>query len=649
MSAMGDGGLPETPVEDRGAFLAAGRFAQDRDGDLAVARQRFEAAYQRAADVGDVRAMAVAVLGIGGLWVHEDRTAAGWASLQTRLRGALAQVDPQSVLGVRLRARLAAESDYRHGRHAEILAVLDEARRLPDPEARAEVLNLAHHCLLGPGQGPLRRELADELVREAVASGRRSHLLMGLLWQTVDLFLDGDPHARRRLGELREHTARDDHLAVGFVVNAIDVMLALREGDFDRAEKLAARCHERGTAAGDVDATAWYCAQLVAIRWYQGRLPELLPLMEDLVHSPSLSVVDNACTAALAVAAAMTGDRRRAVGLLSALRGCDLEDLPRSSSWLVTMSGVVEAAHLLEDAETASRAYEILAPFGDLPAVVSLGVACFGSVHHALGLASLTTGDVDRAVDHLREAVQQNLGLEHWPAAAISRARYAQALALRAQPRDAPTVQLELAAADREATALGVALPGGVANKPGPLQAVCVRAGRSWHLALGPRTAVVEHSVGMMHLAVLIANPGQEIRALDLIAGVSALSGTAGASVRGEAVNLSVQSVLDPMAVKQYRRRLSELSGEMDELERRGDEESVAASRVERDWLLAELADATGIGSRPRRFVQSGERARVAATKAIRRAVAHVTEIDAVIGEHLATAVRTGTSCSYRL
>ena len=132
---------------------------------------------------------------------------------------------------------------------------------------------------------------------------------MGLLWQTADAYCAGDPHAGRLLGELKDHLAQRDHLAVGFVASAIDVMLAIRAGRFDEAEALAAVCASRGAAAGDADHDWWSAAQLVTIRWYQGRLTELLPMLHDRVHSPVLSAVDNSAVAALAVAAALSGDR----------------------------------------------------------------------------------------------------------------------------------------------------------------------------------------------------------------------------------------------------------------------------------------------------------------------------------------------------
>ena len=118
------------------------------------------------------------------------------------------------------------------------MAILGEIRAGPDPDPvlMAEVLSLAHHCLLGPDLVRLRRELAAELIKASFRTERRGDLLMGLLWRTVDSFADGDPHAERLLGELRDHLTERDHLAIAFVVSAIDVMLAIRAGRFDEAE-----------------------------------------------------------------------------------------------------------------------------------------------------------------------------------------------------------------------------------------------------------------------------------------------------------------------------------------------------------------------------------------------------------------------------
>jgi hypothetical protein len=632
--------LVADPADELQAALTDGTRAHNADGDLQASRHNFELAYGLAERAGDVQAMALAALGLAGLWVHERRTVTGAVLLETRLQHVLSLLDRQSPLALRIRARLAGEGDYSRGEHAAILAVLDEARRAADPVLLAEALSMAHHCLLGPDHVTLRRKLAIELIKESFRTERRSDLLMGLLWQTVDSYSEGDPHAGRLLGELREHLELRSHLAVGFVVSAIDVMLSIRAGHLDEAEVLAGICAKTGVTAGDVDNDWWFCAQLATIRWYQGRLAELLPMLHDRVHSAALSAVDNSSAAALAAAAALSGDRRTAASSLAALCGSDLANLPRSSSWLVTMNAIVETAYLLEDADIAARAYELLRPYGELPMVGSLGVTCFGSTHQALGVASLTSRQLARAITHLRAAVQHNLALAHWPAVVASRQRLAQAHALRGRPGDADAARHELDTALSEATALGIPVPDNLAPEPAGTFAECNRAGRKWRLNLRNRSVLVEDSVGMLHLAVLIANPRQEIQAADLVAGLAVLT-----SVTGDAG--ATQPVLDHEAIGKYRNRLKRLDDEIEQLESGDDLDPAARARAERDWLVAQLASAAGFSGRTRSFPDQGERARVAVGKAIRRALVRITEADAIIGEHLRQTVRTGVRCSY--
>jgi hypothetical protein len=630
-----------TDLEDElQAALADGDRALNADGDLQESRRSFERAYLLAERTSDVQAMALAVLGLAGLWVSERRTTSGAVMLEARLQHVLARLDEDTLLALRIRARLAGEADYLRGEHAGILAVLAEIRAAGDSVALAEALSIAHHCLLGPDDGRLRRELAVELIKVSFRTERRSDRLMGLLWQTFDAYSQGDPHAGRLLGELRDLLAQRDHPAVGFVVSAIDVMLAIRAGRLEDAESLVTICANSGAAAGDIDSEWWPGAQLVTIRWYQGRLVELLPMLHERVHSPALSAVDNSSVAALAVAAALDGDRRTAASCLAALCGSDLGRLPRSSSWLVTMNGIVEAAYLLEDAGVATQAYALLHPYADLPMLGGLGVTCFGATQQALGIASVTSRHLDRAVDHLRAAVQHNLALAHWPAVVSARQRLARAHTLRGQPGDAEAALRELEAARSEATALSLPAPdlrvsGGHVGR----FAECDRIGRKWRIALGDRSILVEDSIGMLHLAVLIASPRHDIPASDLVAGLAVLGSAAGTG--------TAQPVLDQEAMGEYRSRIKRLDAEIGELESAADADQVARAHAEREWLLGQLARAAGLGGRPRSFADEGERARVAVGKAIRRALVRIAEADAVIGEHLHQTVHTGVRCSY--
>lgn len=102
------------------------------------------------------------------------------------------------------------------------------------------------------------------------------------------------------------------------------------------------------------------------------------------------------------------------------------------------MYAVIETAYLTGDADAAAEAYDLLLPFANLPMMAGSGIVCFGSAHHALGIAALTTGAFDRAIEHLSQAVCRNVALGHWPAVNASRLRYAEALERRGDPTTSP-------------------------------------------------------------------------------------------------------------------------------------------------------------------------------------------------------------------
>jgi hypothetical protein len=197
--------------------------------------------------------------------------------------------------------------------------------------------------------------------------------------------------------------------------------------------------------------------------------------------------------------------------------------------------------------------------------------------------------------------------------------------------------------------------PGAAGERAQDETATCTREGHSWRVTLGARSALVRHSVGMLHLVVLLANPNVEIRAVDLVAGVAGLAEAGRDPV--------AQPLLDPAAVRDYRRRLTELTAEIDEAEATGPAKQTtparqnpatparldraARARQERDWLIAQLGAGTGFGGRPRRFSDGTENARLAVGKAIRRAIARVAEADRIIGDHLTRTVHTGVRCAY--
>lgn len=625
------------PGAGRAGALPAAERALHVDGNLVTSRVGFARAFEEAVEDDDPSAMARAALGLGGVWVHEHRSAAEGAAVEARQLQALRRVPAASTLALRLRVRLAAEADYRAGCSHRSAHVLDEARRRGDPVALAEALSLTHHCLLGPEHATRRLAIADELIRVAATTGRPADTVMGLLWRAVDLFLLGDRQAERAAADLRAHEATARHAAASFTVDAMQVMLTLRAGRLAEAESLAERCAQAGAAAGDTDWMGWYTAQLLTVRWFQGRLGELVHTVATIVDSPTLSVVDHSFIGVQAAACAAAGKTREARSALARIVGRSLGDLPSSSSWLAAMTAVIEAAAMLDAPRAAEQAYRLLLPYADLPVMGSLAVACLGSARHPLGVACLVLGDPDRAVQHLEAAVEHNAGLGHWPAATLSRHRLAQALLQRGRSGDAQAAGRLRAEAAADAAELGMALPQGRPARPA-VPAACTRRGRRWRVELHGRAAVVDDMVGLHHLATLVANPGVDIPAIALT----------GPATGGVPSSVAPQRVLDAEAVRQYRTRLRDLATETARAERTGHPDELATLRAEADWLRRELATASGLAGRPRTFADDAERARIAVGKAIRRALDRLADVDAAMAAELRDSVETGMTCCYR-
>ena len=604
-------------------------------GRLREAREVFWQEAEAASAHGDIEARAEAALGLGGIWVHEHRTTLDNARVEALQRQALEALPHDHALARRLRMRLVAERAYRMGRGEDVFTELERARDVGDPVGLAEALSMTHHCLLGPQHTAERAALAEELIAMSPATGRPLDGLVGLTWRTIDLLLAGDRRACRSLAELRDRLVVTPCDALAYVVAAIDVMLATRQGRLEEADRLAMDCYELGCDVGDADAFGWYGSQLVAIRWLQGRSDELLDLLDQLVDSTTVAEPLRAFVAARATLAAASGDELRARAALACLRDVGLAELTPSSGWAATMLAVCEAAYLLDDADAAAEGYRLLAPFADLPVMASIAVACYGSAHRPLGFAAATMGDVDAAIDHLERAVAAELARGGGPWHAIALAGLADVLDRRGDAGDGERAARARGAAVEAARRCGMHVRADEwAGQGCSTTITCRRDGRVWVVRRGERETAVPHGVGMQYLDHLLRHPDVDIAAVELAGATSASSWR--------------DPVLDPRAKAAYRRRVEELQSELDDAERCADLERVARTRLELDRYLEELARATGLGGRTRSFADAAERARVSVHKAIRRALASITEAHPELGRELSSRVVTGTRCVYR-
>jgi tetratricopeptide (TPR) repeat protein len=175
------------------------------------------------------------------------------------------------------------------------------------------------------------------------------------------------------------------------------------------------------------------------------------------------------------------------------------------------------------------------------------------------------------------------------------------------------------------------------------------REGDYWSVIFEGHSIHVRDLKGMRYLARLLAEPGREFHVLDLVAAETGSVASAGGqlaftprSVLGDAGEM-----LDARAKDAYRRRLADIDDDIEQARANGDAEREAQAHAERDFLVAELSRAVGLGGRDRRAASASERARAGVTRAIRQAMARIGEHHPQLGEHLRPTIRTGTYCAY--
>lgn len=174
------------------------------------------------------------------------------------------------------------------------------------------------------------------------------------------------------------------------------------------------------------------------------------------------------------------------------------------------------------------------------------------------------------------------------------------------------------------------------------------REGDVWLVVFEGRTSRVRDVKGMRYLTRLLADPGREFHAMDLVVGERGAAVESGHPEEDWSWGArDAGPLLDARAKEAYRRRLTEIEEDIDEARALGDTGRAARAETEREWLVKELSRAVGLGGRDRAAVSESERARASVTRAIRHAMARIRALDSTLGEHLDRTVRTGTYCAY--
>ena len=430
---------PDPSAEQRCRLLLGLGDARWRAGDVTGARRAFLDAAETARGLPSPELLAEAVLGFGGgllrAW-HATRGAFGDRPGRL-LAEALEAVGPgDSALRVRLLGLLAEELYFtaNDSRREQLSReAVDMARRLGDPGSLA--LALCSRCLAvwGPDHLDERLDGSAEIIRLAQQLGDRQLLAIGRQYLFVAQVERGDMAAaaatldayERLVEELRQPLAE-------WEARRFRALLALLEGRFEDAERLALEALVIGQSVEEPDAMNVFGAQLAIVRLEQGRLAELETALRGFVEEFSESPV---WRAALALLVLELGAEDESRAELERLSEDGFAGLPRNFAWLAGLAMLAQVAHRLGDAERAATLLALLAPYSDRN-VVTGDRHCWGSAAHYLGLLARTTGDVVGAERWFEQALDHNLRMGATPWAAHTRCDLGALLLARGGDRD---------------------------------------------------------------------------------------------------------------------------------------------------------------------------------------------------------------------
>jgi class 3 adenylate cyclase/tetratricopeptide (TPR) repeat protein len=375
--------------------------------------------------------------------------------------------DRDSRERARLLATLAAELTFA-GDWPRRKALTDEsvaiADRLGDPETTSEVLSARFITYWTPET--LAQRVADT-TRELVLAeeiGDPLARFRALHWRAAAAVEAGDLDVAQSLVE-REATVakRLSQPTADWMVAYDRATQALMKGLLDEAERWAEDAGRIASASGEPEAAAFYAGQLINIRFEQGRLGELEPLIAAQAEAnPGIP----AFRAALTLARCEAGIFAQAAEAMAADSADGFAAMPYDSNWLCGIAIFAEACAQVAEARAAGALHRLLAPWRKHIAFNS--ATTWGPVERHVGNLERVLGRLDVAQESLVRAAElcELIGAPIW--LARTRVDLARVLLELGAPVERPetllqqalgtAVDLGCAGIERQATALLVSV-----------------------------------------------------------------------------------------------------------------------------------------------------------------------------------------------
>jgi class 3 adenylate cyclase len=302
------------------------------------------------------------------------------------------------------------------------------ARALNDPRALTHVLFFRHMTLQSrePHAVDARFRIASELLELGTTHGDRIMKRAGHMWRCGDLVAMGNPEFELDLDGYNSESDEFRLPQYHYLSTVYTAGAALVRGEFIEAERLLAVAT---ASQGDYRDPGIEGALLLIARLFQGRLPEVEPLIRQVVATGAFPLRGRCLLIALFSETDDLDSCRREFDELAAndfdqLKGAHPVDTR------VALSTLGEACGRLQDAALARPIYDLYLPFAGQNIFFQVTLS-IGSADRQLGLLAAVMHRFDDAETHFKAALDMNARLRARPALAWTQRDYARMLLQR--------------------------------------------------------------------------------------------------------------------------------------------------------------------------------------------------------------------------
>jgi len=351
-------------------------------------------------------------------------------------------------------ALLAVELLYRPGaltrRQALARQAIEIARAAGDQTTLAHTIHYATGGMWAPNTLPERKALGAELLELAQRlDDPRLSFMAAFRQQSIALCAADRPQLESALATMTALTVSVPEPSLEVQRLNTEAVMAVIDGDLGAAEKWVHEAFATGTASGQPDAPMIFGLQLANVRYFQGRLGELVEPIVQAARGPD-SLSGFRALATIALIESGRADEARELVL-----GEDLQSVPWDAVWAMVMFAWADACARLGLSERAGELYELLQPF---PGQVAAATFIYGPTDWALGTLATTLERHEQAEDHFAAAAELDERLGAVLLLARTRSGWARTLIARGGPADIERAEQMLGQAEEVAVWHGAGL-----------------------------------------------------------------------------------------------------------------------------------------------------------------------------------------------